>query len=175
MTVPEIERVSARKYPNSCPCLATLWVLHTQCWHWLHHCTVWSVRLWKRFVKKVFWEFHRPQGCTAAAVLPEQARETFRKHFIKPFSQPGAPDCKSTKWNLHTRHVSKLKKVRPIRTPRSLLCSCVRYGSPTRPVGRSVTERIDRAGKTSVFCPRESRFLHEEETEREREKWDSIA
>ena len=45
------------------------------------------------FCKNVFWEFRRPLDCTAAAVLPKQARETFRKHFTKPFSQPDAPDC----------------------------------------------------------------------------------
>ena len=65
--------------------------------------------------------------------------------------------------NLLVGRAFQQKKVLLTRTSRSSLYGCVRYGSPTRPVGRSVTER---AGKTSVFCPRESRFLHEEERER---------
>ena len=139
----------------------------------------------RQVVKKVceigFLRVPQAAGLYCSCCAAQTSKENFQKTFYKTFFTTWRPDCKSTKWNLHTRHVSKLKKVRPIRTPRSLLCSCVRYGSPTRPVGRSVTERIDRAGKTSVFCPRESRFLHEEETERERErerereKWDSIA
>ena len=33
-------------------------------------------------------------GCTAAAMLPKQARETFIKPFAKLFSQPDAADCR---------------------------------------------------------------------------------
>ena len=32
-------------------------------------------------------------GCTAAAMLPKQARRTYRKHMIKPFLQVAATDC----------------------------------------------------------------------------------
>ena len=45
------------------------------------------------FVFYVFWEFHRLLGCTAAAMLPKQARGTFRKHKTKPFLQVAVPDC----------------------------------------------------------------------------------
>ena len=39
----------------------------------------------KQVLKNVFREFHRLLGCTAAAVLPNEARRTFKKHFTKPF------------------------------------------------------------------------------------------
>ena len=34
-----------------------------------------------------------PQGWTAAAILPKQARGTSRKYVAKPCTQPTAPDC----------------------------------------------------------------------------------
>ena len=34
-----------------------------------------------------------PQAVTAAAMLPKQARGTFRKHVTQPHTQVGAPDC----------------------------------------------------------------------------------
>ena len=33
-------------------------------------------------------------GCTAAAMLPKQARRTYRKHITTPFLQVTAPDCR---------------------------------------------------------------------------------
>ena len=39
----------------------------------------------------VFGEFPRPFGCTAAAMLPEQARGSFRKPIKKPSEQVAAP------------------------------------------------------------------------------------
>ena len=36
----------------------------------------------KKVLWNVFWEFHRPLGCSAAAVLPKQARGTLRTHFM---------------------------------------------------------------------------------------------
>ena len=38
-------------------------------------------------------------GCTAAAMLPKQARGTFRKHITKPFLQVAAPDCRQSQYS----------------------------------------------------------------------------
>ena len=48
--------------------------------------------LGQQVVKKVCQMFHRVLGYTAAAMLPKQARGSFRKHVTKPFSQPAAQD-----------------------------------------------------------------------------------
>ena len=43
-------------------------------------------------------------GCITAAVLPKQARGTFRTHFTIHFSQPYAPDCSVTVFILLHSH-----------------------------------------------------------------------
>ena len=50
----------------------------------------WAATCSKGFVK-CFPRVPRLLGCTASAMLPKQARETFRKHITKPSEQVAAP------------------------------------------------------------------------------------
>ena len=60
-------------------------------------CTRWGGHLFREVLLNVFSEFPRLLGCTAAAMLPQQARGTFRKLTTKPSEQvaapPGPPIC----------------------------------------------------------------------------------
>ena len=53
-------------------------------------CTGWGGHLFRRFHKHFFWEFPRLLGCTAATMLPKQARRTFRKHITKVAAPDGS-------------------------------------------------------------------------------------
>ena len=65
------------------------------------HLIYWVGRpLVPKVLKTVFWEFPRSLGCTAAAMLPMQAKGTFRKHVTKPSEQVAAlPSNKSYDWD----------------------------------------------------------------------------
>ena len=53
-----------------------------------------SAQLWRKVSEgfvKCFLRVPRLLGCSAAAMLPKQARGTFRKHITKPSGQVAAP------------------------------------------------------------------------------------